>query len=122
MIAVTVGEYNGCQYCVSAHTMIGEKMAGIKPEMIFAARTGEVTTSKFDFALTFVRVLLEQKGDVTDDELNEIKGAGYSDEEIAEIVGHVGLNMLTNYFNNTARTEVDFPKIQLLNKLEFNRN
>jgi uncharacterized peroxidase-related enzyme len=118
LIAVTVGEYNGCQYCVSAHNMIGKKMAGISPEIILAARAGNATSTKFDGALTFVRAILAQKGSVSDHELHEVKVAGYSDEEVAEIIGHVALNMLTNYFNNTAKTEVDFPKVELLEKFE----
>jgi uncharacterized peroxidase-related enzyme len=118
LIAVTVGEYNGCQYCVSAHTMIGEKMAGISSEMILAARTGDATSTKFDAALTFVRSVLSQKGAVSDHELAAVKAIGYSDEEVAEIIGHVGLNVLTNFFNNTAQTEVDFPKVELLSKPE----
>jgi hypothetical protein len=40
----------------------------------------------------------------------EVRQAGYGDAEIAEIVGHVPLNVLTNYFNTVAQIEVDFPR------------
>ena len=40
----------------------------------------------------------------------KIRQAGYGDAEIAEIVGHVALNVFTNYFNTVAQTDVDFPK------------
>jgi hypothetical protein len=40
--------------------------------------------------------------------------AGFTQGEVGEIVGHVALNTFTNYFNNTANTEVDFPKVELL--------
>jgi uncharacterized peroxidase-related enzyme len=122
LIAVTVGEHNGCQYCVSAHTMIGEKIAGINRVLILAARTGNATNEKFDAALRFVRTLLTKKGAVSDKELHAVKEAGYSDEDVSEIIGHVGLNVLTNYFNNTAQTEVDFPKVELVKKLEIVNN
>jgi len=39
--------------------------------------------------------------------------AGLSDAEIAEVIAHVALNIFTNYFNNAADVEVDFPKIAL---------
>jgi len=39
-----------------------------------------------------------------------VRRAGFSDGEIAEIIAHVALNIFTNYFNNTAEVEVDFPK------------
>jgi AhpD family alkylhydroperoxidase len=37
--------------------------------------------------------------------------AGVTDEEIAETIGHVALNVPTNYFNKTARVEIDFPVV-----------
>ena len=42
-----------------------------------------------------------------------VKAAGYSQAEIVEIVLHVALNTLTNYINEVAQTEIDFPKIDL---------
>ena len=39
------------------------------------------------------------------------KSAGYSQAEIVEIVLHVALNTLTNYINEVAQTEIDFPVI-----------
>jgi alkylhydroperoxidase family enzyme len=38
-----------------------------------------------------------------------VKDAGYSDAEVMEIVAHVALNTLTNYVNEVAQTEIDFP-------------
>jgi hypothetical protein len=43
-----------------------------------------------------------------------IRESGVGDGEITEIVAHVALNVYTNYFNNVAHTEVDFPKVELL--------
>jgi len=48
---------------------------------------------------------------VSDADVNSAKAAGLSEGEIAEIVGHVALNVLTNYFNNTANTVIDFPVV-----------
>ena len=38
-----------------------------------------------------------------------MRDAGYSDPQIIEIVQHVALNVWTNYLNNVAQTEIDFP-------------
>jgi hypothetical protein len=37
--------------------------------------------------------------------------AGLSDEEIAETIGHVAVNVLTNYFNKAAGVAIDFPAV-----------
>ena len=40
-----------------------------------------------------------------------VKDAGYSEAEVMEIVVHVALNTLTNYVNEVAQTEIDFPAV-----------
>jgi len=111
-IALAVGEANGCQYCVSAHTAIGKRL-GLAEAELTASRDGASSDPKVEAALTFARVLVERRGDVSDADLARVREAGWNDAEVAEIVAHVALNVFTNYFNITAGTEIDFPKIPL---------
>jgi alkylhydroperoxidase family enzyme len=62
--------------------------------------------------LKFAQALVTERGHVSDAEVNAAKAAGITEGEIGEIVGHVALNILTNYFNNTANTEIDFPLVE----------
>ena len=39
------------------------------------------------------------------------KIAGYDDAQMIEIVLHVALNTWTNYINEVAKTEIDFPVV-----------
>jgi hypothetical protein len=39
----------------------------------------------------------------------DVREAGFEDNAIAEVVAHVALNSFTDYFNQVARTEIDFP-------------
>src|SRR6185312_10617136 len=39
-IALAVSQANGCEYCLSAHTLLG-RHAGLSPEQVLAARRGE---------------------------------------------------------------------------------
>lgn len=111
-IALEVGEQNTCQYCVSAHTAIG-KMTGLSESEIEAARGGSSTSAKTTAALTFARQIVNKKGRATQADVDAVRGAGFSDGDIAEIIANVALNIFTNYFNNTTDVEVDFPKIAL---------
>ena len=111
-IALEVGEQNSCQYCVSAHTAIG-KMVGLSESEIDQAREAKSGSEKNAAALRFARAIVAQKGRATDADVENVRSAGYTDGEIAEIIAHVALNIFTNYFNNTAGVEVDFPKIAL---------
>jgi uncharacterized peroxidase-related enzyme len=111
-IALEVGEQNSCQYCVSAHTAIG-KMTGLTDSEIEQAREAKSATAKNAAALRFAREIIAKMGRTTDADVEAVRRAGFTDGEIAEIIAHVSLNIFTNYFNNTAGVEVDFPKIAL---------
>jgi uncharacterized peroxidase-related enzyme len=111
LIALAVAEANACDYCLSAHTFIGANLLKIDADTLDAARSAESTDSKTDAILKFAKVLVSKKGQVSDADVTKLKEAGITEGEIGEIVGHVGLNILTNYFNNTAKTEIDFPVV-----------
>jgi uncharacterized peroxidase-related enzyme len=108
-LALDVGEANHCDYCVSAHSAIG-KHAGLTPEDIHNSRKGVSSDPKTDVLLRFARRVLTKQGMVEDSDLAVVREAGFGDAEIAEVVAHVALNVFTNYFNNVARTTIDFPK------------
>ena len=107
-ISLAVSEANGCDYCVAAHTAVG-KLVGLSEEQTLQSRKLKADDSETAAALTFVGQILEKRGWVDDEDFENIRSAGYSDEEIAEIIGVVALNFLNNYFNHAAGTEIDFP-------------
>ncbi len=61
----------------------------------------------------FVQTLVVQRGEVSDQALAEVKAAGYTDGDVAEIVANVAVNIFTNYFNQVARTDIDFPRVSV---------
>ncbi|WET04662.1 carboxymuconolactone decarboxylase family protein [Flavobacterium sp. YJ01] len=111
LIALAVSESNSCDYCLAAHSFIGEKLVKADPAVLHAARTGNSTDAKTEAILQFAKVLISKNGLVNDEDVNKAKNAAVSDAEIAETIGHVALNVLTNYFNNVANTEIDFPAV-----------
>jgi uncharacterized peroxidase-related enzyme len=111
-IALAVGEQNGCQYCVSAHTAIG-KLTGLADKEIEEAREARSQSAKDQMALEFTRILVAKHGRMTDADFERLQKAGFSAGEIAEIIAHTALNIFTNYFNTAADVDVDFPKVAL---------
>src|SRR5262245_12920752 len=112
-LALDVGEANRCDYCVSAHTLLGQK-AGLTEQDVLDSRRAASADPKADVLLQFARKVLEKGGVVEDDDFAAVRKAGYGDAEITEVVAHVGLNVFTNYFNNVACTVIDFPKAPAL--------
>ncbi len=109
-IALAVAEVNACDYCLSAHTVLG-RGAGLSNDQLRASREASASDPKTAAALQFARAVVERRGDVRDQDLASVRAAGYSDGDIAEIIAHVALNVFTNYFNRAAHTEIDFPLV-----------
>lgn len=111
-IALAVAGENGCQYCASAHTLLGGK-AGASADELARNLTGQSADPRVAAALAFARRVVAARGRVSDAELADVRAAGFDDRAITEIVALVAVNVLTNYVNNVARTDIDFPVVPL---------
>lgn len=109
-LALIVAQDNECGYCLSAHTALG-KMVGLSPDEIALSREGRSANEETAAALTFARQVLSTRGAIQESDLAAIRAAGFSDGEITEIIAHVALNVLTNYFNKAADVDIDFPAV-----------
>ena len=111
MIAICVAETNVCEYCLSAHVAIG-KSIGMNDEELTMAREQRSNNPKYNACLRFVRIMVTSRAEMADSDLDDLKAAGFSDGEIAEVIANVALNLYTNYFNHITKPEVDFPKVK----------
>ncbi len=109
-IALTVAEANGCDYCLSAHTLLGQR-AGLSPEAMEQARDGSSTDAKTAAILRFARSVVEKRGRVGDTALPALAEAGVSHAEALEVIANVVVNIFTNYINLVAQTDIDFPVV-----------
>jgi uncharacterized peroxidase-related enzyme len=110
-IALAVGQANGCEYCLAAHSTIG-KMVGLTADQILDSRRGTSVESKSAAIVQLARQVLDKQGRLSDADLADARIAGLDDAAIAEVVGNVALNIFTNYFNHVAETDIDFPKAE----------
>ena len=110
-IALAVAEAKGCDYCLSAHTYLGKNLAKLSEAEISANRNGSSSDSKAAAAVRFAVKLVKARGHVADADVQAVKKAGYNDAQVIEIVLHFALNTLTNYVNEVAKTEIDFPVV-----------
>ncbi|MEQ9328764.1 MAG: carboxymuconolactone decarboxylase family protein [Rhodospirillales bacterium] len=110
-IALAVAGANECDYCASAHTVLGG-MHGIDKAEIDRNLKGISEDPKTQAALRFATRIVASRGHLSDTDLADIRAAGYSEEEVVEIIGHTLLNIFTNYLNHIADTEIDFPVVR----------
>jgi alkylhydroperoxidase family enzyme len=60
-------------------------------------------------ALRFAREMVETRGQPSDEALDEVRNAGYTDAQIIEMVATIALATFTNYMNDFMGTDVDLP-------------
>lgn len=113
-IALAIAQVNQCGYCLSAHTFFGRNAAKLDDGEITANRNGASNDPKADAAVRFAVKIARERGGVSQADVEAVRAAGYTDGELVEIVEHVALNTFTNYFNEVFKTEIDFPKVAVL--------
>jgi uncharacterized peroxidase-related enzyme len=112
IVALAVAQVNECGYCLSAHTLMG-KGAGLSPEGIRLAREGKAESAVDGAVASFARRVVDSRGQVADADIAAARSAGLDDVRIVEVIANVAINVLTNYTNNVALTDIDFPKVEV---------
>jgi uncharacterized peroxidase-related enzyme len=110
-LALALAQTNECDYCLSAHTLMAPA-AGLDAEAIRDARKAQASDAKTDAILKFAVTAVETRGEFTTEQINDLRSAGVTDGEIAEIVAVIALNTMTNFFNKIADTEIEFPVVK----------
>ena len=111
-IALAVAQINGCDYCLSAHTYLGLNLANLDQAEIAQNRNGGSSDPRANAAVAFAAKVTAERGRVTDADIAAVKLAGFTEAQIVEIVGLVAVNVFTNFINNVAETDIDFPVVR----------
>ncbi|MEU1529627.1 carboxymuconolactone decarboxylase family protein [Streptomyces fagopyri] len=111
-LAIATAEFNGCEYCLSAHTYVAAKVAKIDATELEAARDAKSADPRAAALLALSDAIVRGHGKVDRTVLADARAAGVTDGEIIEIVGNLALNILTNYLNNVADTDNEWPLVE----------
>lgn len=108
IVRVVVSQYNKCEYCIAAHT--GSLLAkGLKKEEIVEIRKGKSNDPKQSALMRYTLKVLENKGYVSNSDIEDLKREGFSDTHVAEITVIIAQKTLSNYFNHINDTDLDLP-------------
>lgn len=110
-INLVVSEVSGCDYCLAAHTLTG-KMAGYTIEQTQALRRGEYPEDPhIDALVKFVKILVTTRNTLAEETVTRFLAAGFSDQQVVEVISAVSAILFTNMINRVNDTVVDFPKV-----------
>jgi len=107
VVLLTISRVNACTYCVAAHSTLAD-MAKVPVEVTDAIRDGKpVPDERLDALVRFTSVLVESRGLPSADDLDDFLAAGYTDQDVLQIVLAIAVKTLSNFSNHLLHTPVD---------------
>lgn len=106
LTAVATAAQNRCEYCLTAHSL-GAIALGASRDEVLAAADGDSADARTDAILVFARAVLEERGQVSEQQISAALAVGLEEGELLDIVAVVAENILGNYVNNVAATPID---------------
>jgi hypothetical protein len=74
-------------------------------EDVQLARKAAAVDGKAEAMLRFVQLIALQRADIRDVDLKAVLKAGWSEEEVVEMIANIALNIFANYLSGVFRTE-----------------
>lgn len=107
VVLIAASVVNGCTYCVAAHTA-GLKSAGLPDDQIEALQEGRPLADNRLQALRALTIaIVDRRGRVSEGELQQFLNAGFTQEQVLEVLVGIAMKTLSNYTNHIAETPLD---------------
>jgi len=107
IILMTNNRLNGCKYCMAAHTSISQ-MAGVNEDVIEALRANTaINNPKLEALRLFTAVINKSRGWPSEVQVAAFISAGYSQQNVLEVILGTSLKTMSNYTNHIAETKLD---------------
>lgn len=108
VVLLAVSVYNGCEFCVAAHSVIAKNMLKVDPGVVDALRNRETLRDAHLEALAqFSRKVVDLRGWVSPEDTDAFFAAGFTQAQALDVIVGVGLKTLSNYTNHIAGTQVN---------------
>lgn len=107
IVLLTVSNYNGCDYCVAAHTTVALRQS-LPKDVIESVRNGTpIADARLEALRSFTIQMVDKRGWLEDGELDVFLAAGYTPENALEVVVGIAMKTLSNYANHIMDTPLD---------------
>ena len=98
-----------CHYCVPAHTGIAHSMK-VDPALTNALREQKpLPSAKLETLLDTTLSIVRNRGHIDEAQLKAFYDAGYTEQNVLEIILGLSQKVISNYTNHIANTPVDTP-------------
>lgn len=108
VVFLTISIENGCEYCVSAHSLVADAMSKVPTEVTNALRDGKpVANAKLAVLANFTRTMVVTRGLPSQADVAQFLAVGYSEAQVLEVILAIAVKTISNYSNHLAHTPLD---------------
>ncbi|HCY64407.1 MAG TPA: alkylhydroperoxidase [Oxalobacteraceae bacterium] len=108
VVFLSISQFNGCNYCTAAHSMIADKVSGVPKEVLQAIRTQQPIPDARLAALAAMAVeMVARHGQPSPAVVKTFLDAGYQERHLLYIILAAGVKALSNYSNQAFGSRVD---------------
>ena len=108
VVFLTVSQFNGCNYCTAAHSMIADKMSGVPKDVLQAIRTGQpIADAKLAALAAMSLEMVAKHGQPSAAVVKSFIDAGYQERDLLYIVLAAAVKVMSNYSNQAFGTPLD---------------
>ncbi|GAA3626015.1 carboxymuconolactone decarboxylase family protein [Flavivirga jejuensis] len=107
LVLLAVSITNECDYCTAAHTRAA-KANGISSSILNAVRKKRVLEDdRLNTLINTTKKLTETRGNIDAEDLNKFYDAGFSPENIMELIVGISLKTIGNYINHVTENIIN---------------
>lgn len=108
ILLLAISVENGCEYCVPAHSVIAKQLALACPKVVDAIRNHQpIPDERLNALVTFALNMKNARGRIDHDEVERFLDAGFTRQNVFEVIMALSLKTLTNYANTLIGADLD---------------
>lgn len=108
IVLYTASKENNCAYCSASHSALARFFADVPGETLVAIESGgRPHDSKLSALVSLTRELVSQRGFVSREAIQCFLDAGYTKEQLLDVLIGIGLKTISNYFDHVSALELD---------------
>jgi uncharacterized peroxidase-related enzyme len=108
VVFLAISQVNGCKYCTAAHSMIADKVSGVPANVLQAIRSSQtIPDEKLAALFAVTQDMVKYLGKPNAEKVKAFFDAGYTEDNLLNIILAISVKVLSNYSNHAFETEVD---------------
>lgn len=108
VIFLSVAYENNCEYCMAAHSFVGDMMTKVPLEVTNAIRDNQqIPDAKLGALSKLTRSLTVNRGNVSKQEVDDFLDVGYSESHVLGVITGIATKTMSNYSNHITQPKVD---------------